>query len=698
MRMGLLTYLNRASLCALFLTYINLAVYNRVKEQSQRDRSRMVIFRHILILRYGLAIYLYVGFYVARSDPKATPRPMYVGRARKVDPTFLFLYVLFLYLENRVKGSDLIKCNTMIKKSFITFIVGFCMPFISYATLDSGSLPDSTYDSETIRSKAEPNKIPRFPTSFYYLTVEGYTHSISTWNDANYHRTDCSYNSKGDLTQSIDRNWSNESNDWINSGKIVYEYNDRGQNIIEAHFKWDLETNEWTNDYKYVFEYVGGCTQQKRFEWINSLHDWVNTNIWEYDGTGEQTLIERYEFSETSNKMVGVDREVCSHENIDGKDVKVRIDYDWSTETDNWIPKTKSEHTEYTETGSPYDINSEKIYTYIENQWVLTYTFSSSTDSNGNQVEFEYCTWENGKMKSGQHEYWGYDNTNSKISYHSYIYYGALDEWKETAYTNTEDISNDAFTSITYQDYCGEFIPVNKSTCYLDSYGRTISRDNYTNINFQKPDCPEEYTLTDKHEYAYDQDGKISLEIEYFYKEENLTGGWKDERGYDDKDRMTSIVRYNWSIKEGIWQKHSKWESAYSEDGKLIKNGEYYWSNKKDDWNVDQSKEYTFNSDGSVNQYIWEESQIFPDGHVEDVTSVTTYYYPDGPGNVSITNDSADISVERHTLIFNREGDKEIYTIDGRLIYSGNTQIISLPSDGIYLIHTSQGNYKILVK
>lgn len=68
MREGLLTYFNRASLCALFLTLRNFPSILPSLRQRQQGRSRMVIVRHAPQPACGITMYLHVGFCVARLD------------------------------------------------------------------------------------------------------------------------------------------------------------------------------------------------------------------------------------------------------------------------------------------------------------------------------------------------------------------------------------------------------------------------------------------------------------------------------------------------------------------------------------------------------------------------------------------------------------------------------------------------------
>ena len=91
---GLLTYFNRASLCALFLTLRNFPQSHfQSKTKATRSftdgNSPPYANRHVVLL-YTLRGLLRCS---SRLD-RHVERPLGVGRARKVDPTFLFLYVL----------------------------------------------------------------------------------------------------------------------------------------------------------------------------------------------------------------------------------------------------------------------------------------------------------------------------------------------------------------------------------------------------------------------------------------------------------------------------------------------------------------------------------------------------------------------------------------------------------------------------
>jgi len=68
---GLLTYYNRASLCALFLTLRNLAVSNKIqlKDKGNKVAHGMVIVLGVPVcVGTCVSIYLHVGFCVARLD------------------------------------------------------------------------------------------------------------------------------------------------------------------------------------------------------------------------------------------------------------------------------------------------------------------------------------------------------------------------------------------------------------------------------------------------------------------------------------------------------------------------------------------------------------------------------------------------------------------------------------------------------
>lgn len=68
-----------------------------VKGQRQQGRSRMVIVRHIPA--YGMWFRYIPSRGLLRCSSRLdrhVERPLGVGRARKVDPTFLFLYAMTL--------------------------------------------------------------------------------------------------------------------------------------------------------------------------------------------------------------------------------------------------------------------------------------------------------------------------------------------------------------------------------------------------------------------------------------------------------------------------------------------------------------------------------------------------------------------------------------------------------------------------
>jgi len=85
MRAGLLTYFNRASLCALFLTLRN---FPQSQFQSKTKATKSLTDGNsppCVILIHGITIYLYVGFCVARSTEMGNAKASGVERVTDTD-------------------------------------------------------------------------------------------------------------------------------------------------------------------------------------------------------------------------------------------------------------------------------------------------------------------------------------------------------------------------------------------------------------------------------------------------------------------------------------------------------------------------------------------------------------------------------------------------------------------------------------
>lgn len=131
---------------------------------------------------YSIAVYLHVGFCVARSDPKATPRPMYVGRAKKVDPTFLFYICtikLKLIIRNGIlRNSFYLRMNL---RKFICLIgTGLCVALVGTFVHGCGSNVNTNNDShftEEGRLRVDSTEITfkrELPTAVkFYVEVSG---------------------------------------------------------------------------------------------------------------------------------------------------------------------------------------------------------------------------------------------------------------------------------------------------------------------------------------------------------------------------------------------------------------------------------------------------------------------------------------------------------------------------------------------
>ena len=328
--------------------------------------------------------------------------------------------------------------------------------------------------------------------------------------------------------ESINRQENFNDNIFLKSSQLVEQKLDSAFRYSD----WDENTMEWIIGTKIEFfcNNNGDVNQSLSYSWDGIDNQWIKSqkSEYEYNGINLIDLITVYNWNDIDKNWVSsIKREF--EISIDGQDsLSIEYEYTWDDNSDEWVTTQKNENS-YNEA-----TNKRQYLIYIWDDINLTWTISDQIreyfyDENGNAIL--YAIYKNDD-ESGQ---W---NITSKVEY----YY---DEMQQL----TEELSYS--TGLIYIN--GEFVV-------------------------------SELSLSQKHEYNYDENGNDTLEYRYFYNYENWELFEKINKTYDNNGKVDSETAKIYHSINGQWVNNSKVLCEYDTYGNLISYDEYDWDSNQSEW------------------------------------------------------------------------------------------------------------------
>jgi len=219
-------------------------------------------------------------------------------------------------------------------------------------------------------------------------------------------------------------------------------------------------------------------------------------------------------------------------------------------------------------------------------------------DSKGNRILGEYYSW---------------DKTNNY-----WIYTNKFEDTFDSLGNNTLDINY-------------EWNKTNNNWVNAFKWESSYDSINNKNLEFYYDWINNAWTLSQRIEYFYDNDGNKSNVFKYFYSQ-IMNNESKDVYTYDNNGKATKYTNYHWDKTSQSWSYSFKNEFKYNTEGNLTMETHYSWNNYDSIWIAGSQYEYFFDNNGNNNSWVysnWDNSNnVF--------VGINKYeYIRDNNGNIS---------------------------------------------------------------
>lgn len=462
--------------------------------------------------------------------------------------------------------------------------------------------------------------------------------------------------------------WSNEilyiyyvakDGEWVPKLKNEYSYDANGNLTLSGVYNWTEFWRGWSKD-EYSYDNDGKRCYEKHYEWSYEINDWGSYWMIEYEYNADGTIaLETY-----STKKLDEECEVTGKKKYEytyeESMLSTIVTTFWDANTDKWFFETKEE----------YDHNAAShlhtLVKYVGNwdeEWVPESRDEWETDDNGNEK------WRISSRWRASEECW------QKVSLAEYDY---------------------------------------------DAQDRVIMQARY-----RWSDDKEQWTGSDtKLIFAYDDNGNFTYLCSYAWSDG--LNDWREsrlnEQTYDESNHLLSYQSYIWDEPTNSWRKTESREMAYeyecdTPNYTII----YSWSDATQSLMPESKKEYSdFISVGEMlfakgDDYLYDidseewviscawDYEIDEDSMVvksQSINGLAYYYfgYPDQNGLQPSLAQTSPFSVSGNRLIVGAEGITRVYSIDGKLVYSGADKEILIPSAGTYVAVNGSYSTKIFIR
>ena len=269
----------------------------------------------------------------------------------------------------------------------------------------------------------------------------------------------------------------------------------------------------------------------------------------------------------------------------------------------------------YNASGDPISYAYYNRWNNITEQWIGQYKEEYIYDDNGNEVLYAYYRYWDSTIKQweghSKNEY-AYDNNGNRILHVYYSWNGETSQWVELErrkYEYTYDNHGNQTLCVTSILDIGaeQWEETRKNEYTYDNNGnQTLETRYYWNSTI------EQWVVGGISESTYDNNGNQTIHINHSGNENGLWGGLsKYEYAYDDNNRQTLIIFYDWTFYSDSdvgWVERSKNEYAYDNNGNQTMEATYvggtYYGNVDTRWVGEYKQEYAYDDNGSLILYI----------------------------------------------------------------------------------------------
>jgi len=208
-------------------------------------------------------------------------------------------------------------------------------------------------------------------------------------------------------------NFNTRSNLWELSGKQINKF-DLNNNMIEfIDYGWNPTTNLWTKSYKFGYTLNGNVIQLITYKWDSSSNSFITGNTsykfnYTLDFNGQNTEIITSKFSTATSSWLNDEKSICNYNSNQQK--TEQIYYSWVDTSNSWINSSKMIYS--------YDINgvlTQRIKYQWNGTWVNYTKETYAYNIAGNQIEYQYFSWENNNWMASSKRNYIY-NTSNQLS------------------------------------------------------------------------------------------------------------------------------------------------------------------------------------------------------------------------------------------------------------------------------------------
>ena len=562
------------------------------------------------------------------------------------------------------------------------------------------------------------------------------------------------YNEQGKRTEELGYKWDNSS--WENNSLYQYEYDSKGNLVLVSCSTFN--GSEWKLHWKDVYTFDDANNQTSTsYNYYNNEGEMTSQSYYEYNSEGYPT---KYEYKELRNDVLTLVEQsqyvYDSNNNQTHSETKMldengewyytsyyNYGYNsqgWQTlyETYNWdadkgeLYLYEGRYSEYDDngyrtsyetkwwTGSEYERNFEK-YAYDTDGWIIydeylqegspvywhyikEYSYSAdkltgTCNSRDTTINF-YNEEKSVEMYSIDYTY---NSKGYELSETKYIVDPKTEKRTVVIYTDESTYdSQNRLSALAYAYYENGL----KTSSYKREYERPDEGRSYIMNTYKQDFETEEWTLTSKYRYEYEETGENS----YYYRSSDwnmeseewvVTGGYKYE--YEKNGNSYTQIDYNWDTESNDWMitYGYKYIDETDDESYTRINANYDVSNNG--WVVTYSSK-TEEIDGNpkiIKQYS------LPENDLENwqLDGISYYYYSESSvANESIDAVDARIYTRPGTIHVDMEGKASlsVYAANGACCYqssiSGSTDVSNLQR-GIYFVvlQSDSGTKKVKV-
>ncbi len=531
----------------------------------------------------------------------------------------------------------------------------------------------------------------------YQYNIDGNIIEITDYllNDAEvlakFWKSDISWDSAGNVTQSIDYFWDGTNNIWTPEWKEEYSIDSTNLVTQQISHSWDEGQSIWIFEYKEIYSYdnKGNLAQNDVYDWDDVNKNWINSyrEITTYNSKGKEIQFLRY-WEESENNWAPYVKEEYTY---DYKGNLFQFVYStWGGDPDYWVDDHKFEY--------QYDLEDNLISSIMYESKYGNYPlvvyhdkYQAEYDTVGRQIMRSYYSWNpETRLWNGDYKYeYTYDSLGNLTLMTNDIWDDITNDWMCSIKRETNFDSAVVFDNYQYYKwniFLNEWEPTSKLYGYIiNDGGKTLSYnidiwDTITDSWIKSEKIEYDYNLEDivtlqvgfkwdgnlaqwinnyKYVYDYNASGDQTY-YAYFKWDTNLNdwvGNFKYEYEYDVSGNRTCYARFSWNFNLNNWEGVSKYESVYDIFGNNTSNISYKWSSESNNWIGNYKLETVYNDTGIeiTTRYNWNADSI----DWEPISRNYAYYSDNSPD--SIIYYQWDINLNNWTLYIKYEW---FYNID----------------------------------